>query len=216
MNSSRSSSGFTLVELLVVIAILAILAGLLFPAFAQARRSAQATVCLSNLRQIGQAIALYAADHEDRHPRAASPMSRRLVQGQPNAEFPPLLELIRITEADVVPVLDPYTRTRAIWRCPSDAASPAYTLEQPTWFAEVGSSYDYDDATAFGFEPPPADPSAAVLVVDIEGWHGSRRPVAERFLPQGQRNILFYDLHARLGRGMEWAEAFAPSNHRSW
>src|SRR5689334_10421505 len=57
--TGKSHAGFTLVELLVVIAIIALLAGILFPVFAQAREKGRQTYCLSNLRQIGQAMILY-------------------------------------------------------------------------------------------------------------------------------------------------------------
>ena len=57
--------GFTLIELLVVIAIIAILAAILFPVFARAREQARKTSCLSNLKQIGLGILMYAQDFDE-------------------------------------------------------------------------------------------------------------------------------------------------------
>ena len=61
----REVSAFTLIELLVVIAIIAILAAILFPVFAQAREKARQTACLSNEKQIGLAMQMYASDNDD-------------------------------------------------------------------------------------------------------------------------------------------------------
>ena len=55
---------FTLIELLVVIAIIAVLAGLLFPAFQSARRNSDRATASSNLRQIAMGILAYGADNE--------------------------------------------------------------------------------------------------------------------------------------------------------
>src|SRR5437870_8868495 len=60
--------GFTLIELLVVIAVIAIIAAILFPVFAEARESARATSCLSNVRQTGMAVMLYTQDYDETYP----------------------------------------------------------------------------------------------------------------------------------------------------
>src|SRR5688572_52503 len=58
----KSSRAFTLIELLVVIAIIAILAAILFPVFAQAKLAAKKTTALSNAKQIGLSLHMYASD----------------------------------------------------------------------------------------------------------------------------------------------------------
>lgn len=68
---------FTLIELLVVIAIIAILAAILFPVFAQAKEAAKDTADLSNAKQMGLSMLMYATDYDD-----ALPLSSRNNTGQ--------------------------------------------------------------------------------------------------------------------------------------
>jgi len=96
--------GFTLIELLVVIAIIAILAAILFPVFAKAREKARQASCLSNERQLGTAILMYAQDYEELLPS----YKHYLVPGDGETRGDGWFD-----------VIEPYTKNEQIGRCPT-------------------------------------------------------------------------------------------------
>lgn len=77
MKISRGTRAFTLIELLTVIAIIAILAGILLPTLGKARQTALRTKCLSNLRELGKGLQLYAQDHRSQFPLDITPRQAR-------------------------------------------------------------------------------------------------------------------------------------------
>jgi len=68
--------GFTLVELLVVVGIIAALIALILPALESARAQARIVVCMSNIRQLGFGLKLYAADFNQSYPPNITPLTK--------------------------------------------------------------------------------------------------------------------------------------------
>ncbi|HZP81071.1 MAG TPA: DUF1559 domain-containing protein [Chthonomonadaceae bacterium] len=107
-------NAFTLIELLVVIAIIAILAAILFPVFSQAREKARAISCLSNCKQMGLAIHLYAQDYDEGYPFG------HMEDMHGMGDAPSWIESVQ-----------PYIKSRLLHRCPSDASPLWNASEEP-------------------------------------------------------------------------------------
>lgn len=124
--------GFTLIELLVVIAIIAILAGLLLPALAQAKQKGQGIACMNNHRQLMLAWRQYAEDNRDQLPGAANWRPPRYTADLPNWTAGSWLDLENPRAADnwnhelfsKKSVLWPYCGNNlGIWKCPADQST---------------------------------------------------------------------------------------------
>jgi prepilin-type N-terminal cleavage/methylation domain-containing protein/prepilin-type processing-associated H-X9-DG protein len=114
--------GFSLIELLVVIGIISILAALLMPAVSKAKGKALDIKCISDLRQIGIALCIYADENQGRLPFA---------ERRPTTPVDPAHVLPRIVD-----VLSNYVAGAVvIFRCPKDRFG---------WFEKEGSSYEWN------------------------------------------------------------------------
>ncbi|HVF85742.1 MAG TPA: DUF1559 domain-containing protein [Abditibacteriaceae bacterium] len=101
--TAQTRRGFTLIELLVVIAIIAILAAILFPAFAKARESARRSSCSSNLKQIGLGIMQYTQEYDETYPIGNN----------------------KSWQNYWVTSVQPYIKSLGVFVCPSDSAGAA-------------------------------------------------------------------------------------------
>ncbi|MDX1934732.1 MAG: DUF1559 domain-containing protein [Capsulimonadales bacterium] len=139
---------FTLIELLVVIAIIAILAAILFPVFAQAREKARTISCLSNAKQMGTAMMMYAQDYDETlflyRNRIPNPFTGQAGVGTSSA---PLTFWNQ--------TLQPYIKSFDLFRCPSNTYG-AWVNTEPTstsaQFAGYGGQNSYS-VNRYCFQP---------------------------------------------------------------
>ncbi len=212
---------FTLLEVLVVVAIIAILSGILFPAFSRARENARRAACQSNLKQIGMGLIQYTQDYDEilcpdwfvTFPNPSTLTTQRA--STPNARY-------KWTDA-----IFPYTKSEQIFTCPSatgKAANPWHEFHTlPTADTDDFGSY----IIMHGYGPgqpdrtPPvshplsndlvglsraAAPSTTAWVLDGDGGFycqvlnpATPSPYVERLVPRhlDTVGVLFLDGHVK-------------------
>ncbi|HZT41944.1 MAG TPA: type II secretion system protein [Chthonomonadaceae bacterium] len=193
--TGKSARAFTLIELLTVIAIIAVVTALLFPVMQRARMQSQKDVCLSNLHQLGSAIALYAADYDGKIPYAADVFDKAsdIENGGDGSSLDQLLKII----PDIRTALQPYKASQPLFHCPLDRFILSQSESQPdgkmSWFDKYGSSYAYDQKHALAGRDLAQYPSSAqnLLMWDYESFH------VPNIGPDGMLGALFADMHVK-------------------
>jgi len=165
MKIPKFSKGFTLIELLVVIAIIGILAGILLPVLSRARESARKTQCMSNVKQIGMGLIMYANENSETFPSST-------------ASNPSMASLNML--------YDTYISDNKVFNCPSDTSVTAatnagmsvYTSGGSQAFTQTQSSYGYDrshtqaddaDVALLADRPPAGTPDSTTSSANHNG-----------------------------------------------
>lgn len=221
MNCQQKKSvlkGFTLIELLVVIAIISILAAILFPVFARARENARRASCQSNLKQLGNAFAMYIQDYDERYPAASQPNGSGGYFGRGWAYS-----------------LYPYYKNSQILQCPSDRQA-GFLLNSglPTADLSIAGIRDFTDYwynaggnnTARNFAPSVFGPginastlasvSNTILSGDGDGAAGKEGTTGAASFGFAHDN--YHVVYSRSASGTSyrdfiWSEAGIPHNY---
>ena len=135
MKRKKSNYAFSLIELLVVMAVILTLLGLLMPSLQGVRERAYQTVCASNLRQIGVAIAAYLGDSEGWYP-----LSGGCWHGSARHDFLQWGGCGNNGMFDNRSAIWPYIPSKAVFLCPMDSKNPIY---------RHGLSYGITDQTHY-------------------------------------------------------------------
>jgi prepilin-type N-terminal cleavage/methylation domain-containing protein/prepilin-type processing-associated H-X9-DG protein len=196
--SHRLVRGFSLVELLVVIGIIALLVGILLPALNRAREESKRAACLSNLRQLGQGMLMYANEHRDRLPNGNPPGAAKSYDG---------------TNVVLVNLAQVYLNKGAgVFHCPSDNDPAPRVIETADYALPNSARVSYDFYSVF-WQPEKGPKVArlrgqAPLAWDLDG--GSIKPQPDQNHGIKGGNVLFADGHSEWKNPSEWDDLNWP------
>jgi len=189
----RVRRGFTLIELLVLIGVIAALLGILLPALSRAREQAKRTNCLSNLRQLGQGMIMYAGENRDRLPN-----------GNPD-DFD-------ATNRVLVNLSVMYLKNAGVFHCPSSDKPVPRRID-------TGDQSQPDSArVSYEFYSVWWQPEYGPLLTRLRGraplaWDhdgGAGKPEPDQNHGTGGGNVVFADGHAEWQDAADWDGASWP------
>jgi prepilin-type N-terminal cleavage/methylation domain-containing protein/prepilin-type processing-associated H-X9-DG protein len=204
-----SRRAFTLIELLVVIAIIALLAALLLPALSRAKAHAWSVRCVSNLRQVGLGMRLYADDFNELYPESGTVIPWDTVDSMPP---------FGSGKASWMQQLISYTVNTNLYHCPADERSSysyfngvraAYValnnnrgsvnsklIRYPSAFVSRGDTVDFN----------PLDADKDDYNQNCVGGAANGTPALAWQTHNRGQNILFCDGHAKWFKGYDTNE----------
>jgi prepilin-type N-terminal cleavage/methylation domain-containing protein/prepilin-type processing-associated H-X9-DG protein len=221
--TNLGSRAFTLIELLVVIAIIAILAAILFPVFAQAKRAAKKTTCLSSVKQVPMALLMYANDYDD---HACFSINMLLTDTRYELrswyayvyyELPDFENAHFNAEEGY---LHPYMKNQQIYGCPESNSLLANQLDAafPNGFG-VNTTVMVPELTAWGLPINPTTnlttverPAETILIADAVGIDGYSGTLSHQTWIDGPSNSLpqTWGIHSKFVN-IGWVDGHAKS-----
>ena len=214
--SRQSVRGFTLIELLTVIAIVGILAAIIIPVVGKVRQSALRSDCVANLRQVGNAVTLYAQDNKGFYPRAyALPggveiywrelLARGGYFGRPN--LPMAINRPQDTwhgSHFTFMTCKAHRQTVPIVNASDEWLRPTYSMngtlatgQTSAWRPRIESFSAPSRLMYVADGPPPSGTNNVVINAAL--WAGAWKPDAAR-AHNGVANVLFLDGHIEARR----------------
>ncbi len=197
----RTIGGFTLVELLVAMAIATILVAVVVPVMVQSRNRARAAACVSNLRQVGEALALYTQDYNDRLPNLPA---TAFAASLPSEQWPG-----GSCATAARRLLEKHTTGGSVFRCANDVGAVEYGFDRAggSVYSRAGSSYapwstarkgrfgvSANGALVSALNPP----TVHVMFRDYgSSWHGRSNRSGLTVRAVSLVNAVYADGHAR-------------------